>query len=50
MKSFGRKKLYPKAGKKGTKTIWDKEKINSKVVNFNLTILIIKLNIRGLNI
>ena len=50
MKSFGRKKLNPKEGRKGTKTIWDKEKINSKVANLNLTILIIKLNIHGLNI
>lgn len=47
---MGGKNLNPKENKKGTKSRWDKDKINSKMANLNLTILIIKLNINGLDI
>lgn len=50
MELFGRKKPQSKKNKKGTKSRWDKDKINSKMANLNLTILIIKLNINGLDI
>lgn len=50
MESFGRKYSNPKESNMGTNSRWDKEKIYSKMVNLNLTILVIKLNINGLNI